>query len=78
MGDITDFDAYRKLRESDDETVGDGDIRCRKCEDALFIVCLAPDYTEVDVGGPYALLCQHCYEPLGSAYLFNEDDLEEE
>ncbi len=79
MGDVTDIEAYRKRIE---ETVEKGDddddsLICPKCDDSLFLVCPVPDYTDLDKGGPYAVICQHCYLPLGSAYLFNEDDLEE-
>ena len=79
MGDVTDIRAYRKkieeFVEMDDD---DGEnMKCRKCDDALFFVCPVPEYTDLDEGGPYALICQHCFEPLGSAFTFNEEDLEE-
>ncbi len=79
MGDVTDINAYRKKIEETVEKEDDGgeNMKCRKCDDALFIVCPVPEYTDLDEGGPYALICQHCYEPLGSVFTFNEDDLEE-
>jgi hypothetical protein len=79
MGDVTDIAAYRKKIEElvEKEDDGGGDIKCLKCKDTLFFVSLVPEYTDLDEGGPYALICQHCYEPLGSAYIFNEEDLEE-
>ncbi len=79
MGDVTDIAAYRKKIEEtvDKEDDGGNTIKCPKCDDALFFVCLIPEYTDLDEGGPYALICQHCYEPLGSAYTFDESDVEE-
>jgi len=76
MGDVTDIAAYRKkigeIVEKEDD--GSETIKCLKCKDALFFVSLIPEYTELDEGGPYALICQHCYEPLGSVYIFDEND----
>lgn len=79
MGDVTDITSYRKkIEETVDKDDGVSDtIVCPVCNDTLFFVSLVPEYTDLDVGGPYALICQHCYMPLGSAYLFNEEDLEE-
>ena len=79
MGNVTDIRAYRKkIEETVEMEDDDGEnMRCRKCDDALFFVCSVPEYTDLDEGGPYALICQHCFEPLGSAFTFNEEDLEE-
>ena len=78
MGDVTDLEAYRKqIREATEKKDDDSIIRCLKCGDMLCFVALVPEFTDVDEGGPYALICQHCGEPWGSAYLFDEEDLEE-
>lgn len=78
MGDVTDLEAYRKqIREAIEKESDDSIIRCPKCEDMMCFVAPVSEFTDVDEGGPYALICQHCGEPWGSAYLFDEEDLEE-
>ena len=42
------------------------------------IIVAVPEFTDLDDMGPYAIICQHCSEPWGSAYLFEDDDGEEE
>ncbi len=77
MGDVTEID---KHRHHDAELTDEGDsdtIRCSHCGDTLFFVTVVPEYTEVDEGGPHALICQHCYMPLGAAYVFDDEYLEE-
>ena len=76
MGDVTDIDKHRR---DDDLSDDEGEtIKCRECGDTLFFVSVVPEYTEVDEGGPHALICQHCYMPLGAAYVFDDDNDEEE
>ena len=76
MGDKIDLEEYRKsIQETVEtkETENDSLVGCKHCGDLMFMVAVVPDYTNVDSGGPYALICQHCSEPVGSAYLFEED-----
>jgi len=76
MGDKIDFDAYRKKIQDTVETKeaeNDSLTECKHCGDLLCMLAFVPDHTDVDSGGPYAIICQHCSEPLGSAFLFEED-----
>ena len=81
MGEVTDIGKYRNdirdaiIKEYEDD---DSFFKCRKCGDLLYLICLVPEHTDVDEGGPYAIICQHCNDAVGSAYLFDEDDEDEE
>ncbi len=79
MSDVIDIKSYRKkIEETVEKEEDDGEtVKCRTCGDTLFFVCPVEEYTDLDAGGPYALICQHCYLPLGSAYTFDEDEPEE-
>lgn len=75
MGDVTDFDAYRKsIREEIEAKEAENEklTGCPTCDDLLFMIT-AVSVTDVDSGGPYALVCQHCSEPVGSAFFFEEE-----
>ena len=77
MGDVTDFEEHKKkIMETVDtkESENDSLVGCSECGDLLFMISIVPEYTDVDFGGPYALICQHCSTPLGSAYLFKEEE----
>ena len=82
MGDVTKLDGYRdKIREAivkEIEEEDDSLLKCPKCGDLLYMICRVDGHTDVDEGGPYAIMCQHCNDALGSAYLFDEDDEEED
>ena len=82
MGDVTDIGQYREnIREILEKESEDDDslLKCPTCRDVLFMIFRVPEYTDiVDKDGPYAIICQHCNEALGSAYIFNEDDEDEE
>ena len=78
MGDdkITDLAAFRdKIRDTIEANEAENDslTGCPNCGDLLFMVSFLPEHTMVDEGGPYAIICQHCYEALGSAFIFDED-----
>ena len=74
MGDVTDLEAYRKqIREATEREEDDSIARCPECGDMLTYVVTVPDLTDVDDGGPYAIICQHCSEPFGTAYLFEDE-----
>ena len=84
MGDITDLDAYRSkikeiaetsnIIESDDNLL----MGCPNCSNVLSYMAFVPDLTTDEEGGPYAIICQHCNEPVAAAYLFEDDDPEDE
>jgi hypothetical protein len=77
MGDVTDLEAYRKqLRESVSIDDDDAIMKCPKCSDMYSMTLLVSDFTVIDEQGPYALVCQHCGEPWGSVYLFDEESEE--
>jgi hypothetical protein len=81
MGDVTDIGQYRNdIRNSIIKEFEEDDslLKCQKCGDLLYMICLVPEHTDVDEGGPYAIICQHCNDAVGSAYLFDEDDEDEE
>ena len=77
MGDVTDIGKYREnIREvlekesEDDDTL----LKCPKCRDVLYMIFRVPEHTDVDEGGPYAIICQHCNDAVGSAYLFDDEE----
>jgi hypothetical protein len=79
MGDITDLDAYRSkikeiaetsnIIESDDNLL----MGCPNCNNVLTYMAFVPELTTDEEGGPYAIICQHCNEPVAAAYLFEDD-----
>ena len=75
MGDKIDLDDYRdKIRESEeDEPTAQTLTGCPKCGDLLFMVTIVEDNTDVDAGGPYGLICQHCSGAVGSVFFFEEE-----
>ena len=78
MGDVTDLEEYRnKIRDSIEREDDESLIHCPECGDMLNFIVTVRDATDVDEGGPYAIVCQHCNEPIGSAYMFSEDDEDE-
>lgn len=77
---VTDLGKYRdRIRDTLEKESEEDDsiLKCPKCGDLLYMICTVPEYTDVDEGGPYAIICQHCNDALGSAYLFDEDEEEE-
>ena len=77
MGDVTEIDGYRdKLRGAILKELEEDDslLKCPKCGDLLYMICFVPEHTDVDEGGPYAIICQHCNDAVGSAYLFDEEE----
>ena len=79
MGDVVDLEKRRnELREAVEKTPPEGVNPCPACGDMFAMVVTVPDYTDVDEMGPYALICQHCGEPFGYGFLFEDDLLEED
>ena len=79
MGDVLDLEKRRKeLRDAVEKDAPDGVLGCPKCGDMFAMVVTVPDYTDVDELGPYALICQHCSEPYGYGFLFEDEDEGEE
>ncbi len=79
MGDVLDLEARRaQLREAVEKETPEGVQPCPKCGDMFAMIVTVPDYTDVDDNGPFALICQHCSEPYGYGFLFEEDEEAEE
>lgn len=80
MGDIFDLEAHRaSLRASVQKETIEGVVGCPKCGDMFSMVVPVPvENLDVDMEIPYAIICQHCSEPYGYGFLFNEDDEEYE
>ena len=78
MGDVTDLDAYRdSIREAVTMDTDESITPCPECGDTMMYVVHVPELTGVEEeNGPYAIICQHCMEPVGFAYMFepNEDE----
>ena len=76
-GDVIDFETRRKALKEIVEQKEEEELTvvCPKCEDTLFWVVNFPDASPDE---PYALVCQHCYEPVGYGYFFIDDDDDDE
>ncbi|RLD68347.1 MAG: hypothetical protein DRI98_11960 [Bacteroidetes bacterium] len=78
MGDVTDIGTHREnMRDvlEKDSVDDDSLLKCPTCRDVLFMIFSVPEYTDiVDKDGPYAIICQHCNNALGSAYVFNDEE----
>ena len=78
-GNIIDLEQRRKmLREAMEKEKHSEDnsllVPCPKCGDTLFWIARTPNAQSDD---PYAVICQHCIEPVGYSYEFPPDDEDE-
>lgn len=78
MGDILDLEKRRKeIQDAVVKEPPEGVYNCPKCGDMFCMLVAVPEHTDVDAGGPYAVICQHCDDARGVAYEFDEDDEDE-